>query len=78
MRRKSRASKAAGLQLGCCSVIERGPLATLPPPLNVQVTCFQEKRSMAPRQTDRQTGRQTDKQTDIVGPWGTQKNDTVG
>ena len=29
MRRKSRASKAAGLQLGCCSVIERGPLATL-------------------------------------------------
>ena len=58
MRRKSRASKAAGLQLGCCSVIERGPLATLPPPLNVQVTCFQEKGSMAPR-VKRQTNKGT-------------------
>ena len=33
----------------------QGPTATMPPPLKVQVTCFQMKGSMAPRQTDRQT-----------------------
>ena len=37
----------------------QGPTATMPPPLKVQVTCFQMKGSMAPRQTDRQTDRRT-------------------
>ena len=33
----------------------RGLRPAMPPPLKVQVTCFQMKGSMAPRQTDRQT-----------------------